>query len=82
MLNKMDEQRNVNVNKEEGRLGNELKRTTVKTEKEYFESIIHEIISFQKTVPNNLMYMKKKKELGWKENHEIKNTGIKTVSGI
>jgi len=77
----MDEQGNVNVSKEEGRLRNELKRTTVKAKTEYFESIIHEIISFQKRVPNNLMYMKKK-ELGWKENHGIKNIGFKTINGI
>jgi len=45
MLNKMDEQRKCkNVNKEEGRLRSELKRTTVKAKKEYFESIFHEII--------------------------------------
>jgi len=35
---------NVNVNKEEGRLRNELKGTTVKDKTEYFESVFHEII--------------------------------------
>jgi len=77
----MDEQRNLNVNKEQRRLRNELKRTTGKAKKEYFESIIHEIISIQKTVPNNLMYVKKK-ELAWKENHGIKNIGTKIINGI
>lgn len=44
MLNTMDEQRKCkNVNKEEGKLRNELKRNTVKAKKESFESIFHEI---------------------------------------
>jgi hypothetical protein len=44
MLNKMDEQKKCkNVNKEEERLRNELKRATLRAKKEYFERIFHEI---------------------------------------
>jgi hypothetical protein len=45
MLNKMDEQMKCkNLNKDEGRMRNELKRNTVRAKKEYSETIFHEII--------------------------------------
>jgi hypothetical protein len=58
-----------------------LKSTTDKSKKDYLESTRHEVMEFQGTVLNYLIYMKTKK-LGWKENYEIKNTGIKTTHGI
>jgi hypothetical protein len=51
-----------------------------KAKKEYLESICDEIIEFQRTGRYDLMYIKTK-ELGWKENHGIQNTGIEDSQG-
>jgi hypothetical protein len=42
---------------------------------ECLESICQEIMEVQRTERYDLMYTKKK-EVGWKENHGIQNTGI------
>jgi hypothetical protein len=49
-----------------------LKRATDNTKKEYLYSICDKIIAFQRTGHCDVMYMKTK-ELGWKENHGIRN---------
>jgi hypothetical protein len=56
-----------------------LKRTTGNAKKEYRENIC-EIIEFQRTGRNELMYTKAKK-LGWKQNHEIQNIGFEYSQG-
>jgi hypothetical protein len=61
-------------------LRNELNRATDNAKKEYLESICDEIIEFQRTGHYDLMYMKAK-ELGWKDNHGIQNTGIEDCKG-
>jgi hypothetical protein len=48
--------------------------------KEYLERIFDKIIEFQRTGCYDLMYMKTK-ELGWKENHGIQNSGIEGSQG-
>jgi hypothetical protein len=50
------------------------------TKKEYLESMCNEVIEFQTTGHYDLMYIKTK-ELSWKENHGIQNTGIKDSQG-
>jgi hypothetical protein len=78
MISKMDDRRKwKNVNNEEGRKNYRgLKRAMDNAKKEYLESICDKIIEFQRAGRYDLMYMKKK-ELGWKENRGIQNTGIK-----
>jgi len=86
MISKMDERRKwKNVNTEEGRkdyrrLRNELKSATDNAKKEYLKNICKEIMEFQRTGRYDLMYMKTK-ELGWKENQGIQNTGIEDSQG-
>jgi hypothetical protein len=57
-----------------------LKRATDNAKKEYLGSICDEIIEFQRTGSYDLMYMKTR-ELGWKENHGIRNIGIEDSQG-
>jgi hypothetical protein len=57
-------------------MGNKLKGATQNAKKEYLDSLCDEIMEYQRTGHNDLMYMKTK-ELGWKENHGIQNMGIK-----
>ena len=83
MINKMDEQKKVKD--EEGknnyrRLRNELKRGTDQAKKESLESVCDEIKEFRRAGCYDLIHMKKK-ELGWKENHGIQNTGIEDSTG-
>jgi hypothetical protein len=86
MISKMDEQRKWrNVNNGEGRknyrrLRNKLKGAMDNAKKEYLESICGEIIGFHRTGHYGLMYMKTK-ELGWKENQGVQNTGIEDSQG-
>ena len=86
MISKMDERRKwKNVNTEEGRenyrrLRNELKRATDNAKKEYLENICNEIMEFQRTGRYDLMYTKTK-QLGWKENQGIQNSGIEDSQG-
>ena len=86
MISRMDERRKrKNVNTKEGRknygrLRNELKRATDNAKKEYLENICNEIMEFERTGCYGLMYIKKK-ELGWKENQGIQNTGIEESQG-
>jgi hypothetical protein len=85
-ISKMDERRKwKNVTNKEGRnnyrrLRNKLKRATDNAKKEYLESICEEVKEFQRTGSYDLMYMKTK-ELGWKENHGIQDTGIENSQG-
>jgi coenzyme F420-reducing hydrogenase alpha subunit len=65
---------------EQQKLRNELKKASDNAKKEYLESICDEIMEFQRTGRNDLMYMKTK-ELGWKEDHGIQNIGIKDSQG-
>ena len=86
MISKMNERREwKNVNTEEGRknyrrLRNELKRITDNAKKEYLKNICNEMMEFQRTGRYDFMYMKTK-ELGWKENQGIQNTGIEDSQG-
>ena len=57
-----------------------MKRATDNAKKEYLENICNEITEFQRTGGYDLMYMKTK-ELGWKENQGIQNTGIEDSQG-
>jgi hypothetical protein len=57
-----------------------LKRATGKAKKEYLACICDEFLEFQSTGHYDLMYMQTK-ELGWKENHRIQNTGIEYLQG-
>ena len=49
-------------------------------DRKYLESICDKIIDFQRMGSYNLMYAKTK-ELGWKGNQDIQNTGIKDSQG-
>jgi hypothetical protein len=53
-----------------------LKRATYKAKKECLESICDKIMQFQRMGCYDLMYMKNE-ELGWKENCEVQDIGIK-----
>jgi hypothetical protein len=57
------------------RLKNEWKRAKEKTKKEYAEGICDEIIEFQSNERYDSLCMKTR-ELSWKENQGIKNTGV------
>ena len=79
----MAEWKNVNI--EEGRknyrrLRKELKRATDNAKREYLENIRNEIMEFQRTGRNDLMYMKTK-ELGWKETQGFQNIDIEDSQG-
>jgi hypothetical protein len=86
MISKMDERRkwkNLNTGKgrkNSRRLRKELKRATNNAKKEYPKNIRNEIMEFQRTWRYDLMYMKTK-ELGWKENQGIQNSGIEDSQG-
>jgi hypothetical protein len=71
---------NEEISKNYRRMRNEFKRATDNAKKEYLEITCDEIIEFKRTGRYNLMHMKTK-EIGWKENHGIQNTGIKHSQG-
>jgi hypothetical protein len=81
VISKTDERRKwKNVNNEDRRrnyrrLRDELKGPQKRPKKEYLEIISNEIIEFQRTGRNDLMYMKTK-ELGWNETQGIQSIGI------
>ena len=55
-------------------------RATETAKKEYLENICNEIIEFQRTGRNDLMYMKTK-ELSWNETQGIQSIGIEDSQG-
>jgi hypothetical protein len=57
-----------------------LKRTTDEVKKEYFQSICDKIMEFQRIRCYDSLHLKTK-ELGWKENHEIQNSGTENSKG-
>jgi len=86
VISKTDERRKwKNVNNEDRRrnyrrLRDELKGPQKRPKKEYLEIISNEIIEFQRTGRNDLMYMKTK-ELGWNETQGIQSIGIEDSQG-
>ena len=57
-----------------------MKRATDNAKREYLENIRNEIMEFQRTGRNDLMYMKTK-ELGWKETQGFQNIDIEDSQG-
>jgi hypothetical protein len=57
-----------------------LKRATDNAKKEYLENICKEIMEFQRTGCYYLVYTKTK-DVGWKENQGMLNTGIEDSQG-
>lgn len=61
-------------------LMNKMQRVPDNAKNVYLESICDKIMEFQRTECYDLMYMTTK-EIRWKENHGIQNTGIKDSQG-
>ena len=62
-------------------VGEPIKKSHRKCQKEYLENIGNEIIEYQTTGHYDVMYMKTK-EVGWKETRGIQNIGIEDSQGI